>query len=210
MFAELGSQQLTHELLVMLMAEVITIVNARPISAIPTDLDEPQPLSPSMLLTMKTGPLGPLPVPPDVDAEHRWRSVHYLTDQFWIRWRREYFQGMQTRTKWEKPKRNLRTEDVVLIKEEGAYRNEWPIGRVSEAIVSDDRQVRKVQVKIVRGSMMKCSYAQLRRLSFWFRTNREPQVVPLDTDSASGLSRRRQKQGLGILECHVIRKKMTF
>lgn len=155
MFAELGSQQLTHELLVMLMAEVITIVNARPISAIPTDLDEPQPLSPSMLLTMKTGPLGPLPVPPDVDAEHRWRSVHYLTDQFWIRWRREYFQGMQTRTKWEKPKRNLRTEDVVLVKEEGAYRNEWPIGRVSEAIVSDDRQVRKVQVKIVRGSMMK-------------------------------------------------------
>lgn len=155
MFAELGSQQLTHELLVMLMAEVITIVNARPISAIPTDLDEPQPLSPSMLLTMKTGPLGPLPVPPDVDAEHRWRSVHYLTDQFWIRWRREYFQGMQTRTKWEKPKRNLRTEDVVLVKEEGAYRNEWPIGRVSEAIASDDGQVRKVQVKIVRGSMMK-------------------------------------------------------
>lgn len=158
MFAELGSQQLTHELLVMLMAEVITIVNARPISAIPTDPDEPQPQPPSMLLTMKTGPLGPLPVnfvPPDVDAQHRWRSGQYLTDQFWIRWRREYFQGMQTRTKWEKPKRNLRTEDVVLIKEEGAYRNEWPIGRVSEAIASDDGQVRKVQVKIVRRSMMK-------------------------------------------------------
>ena len=94
-------------------------------------------------------------VPPDVDAQHRWRSGQYLTDQFWIRWRREYFQGMQTRTKWEKPKRNLRTEDVVLVKEEGAYRNEWPIGRVSEAIASDDGQVRKVQVKIVRGSMMK-------------------------------------------------------
>ena len=55
---------------------------------------------------------------------------------------------MHTRTKWEKPKRNLRTEDVVLVKEEGAYRNGWPIGRVSEAIASDEGQVRKVQVKI--------------------------------------------------------------
>ena len=59
MFAEFGSHQLTHELLVTLMAAVTAIVNARPISAIPTDADEPQPLSPSMLLTMKTRPLDP-------------------------------------------------------------------------------------------------------------------------------------------------------
>ena len=87
-------------------------------------------------------------MPPDVYARRRWRRVQYLADQFWIRWRREYLQGMHTRTKWEKPKRNLRTEDVVLVKEEGAYRNGWPIGRVSEAIASDEGQVRKVQVKI--------------------------------------------------------------
>ena len=49
MFAELGSAQLTHELLVTLMAEVTAIVNARPIALVPTDVDEPQPLSPSML-----------------------------------------------------------------------------------------------------------------------------------------------------------------
>lgn len=114
MFAELGSEQLTHELLVALMAVVTAIVNARPISAIPTDPDEPQPLSPSMLLTMKTRLLGPPPgnfVQSDVYARRRWKRV----------------QGMQTRTKWEKPKRNLRTGDVVLVKEEGAYRHDWPI-----------------------------------------------------------------------------------
>ena len=94
-------------------------------------------------------------MPPDVYARRRWRRVQYFADQFWLRWRREYLQGMQTRTKWEKPKRNLRTEDVVLVKEEGAYRNDWPIGRVSEAIASDDGHVRKVQVKIVRGGTMK-------------------------------------------------------
>ena len=61
MFAELGKTQLTHELLVMLMAEVAAIVNARPISALPSDPDDPQPLSPAMLLTMKTHPTGPPP-----------------------------------------------------------------------------------------------------------------------------------------------------
>ena len=141
MFAELGSHQLTHELLVTLMAEVTAIVNARPISAIPTDADEPQPLSPSMLLTMKTRPLGPPPgnfVPPDIYARCRWRRVQYLADQFWIRWRREYLQSMQTRAKWQETKRNLRAGDVVLVREEEAFGNDWPIGKVSEAIESDD------------------------------------------------------------------------
>ena len=119
MFAELGSHQLTHELLVTLMAEVTAVVNARPISALPTDVDEPQPLSPSMLLTMKIRPLGPPPgnfVPPDVYARRRWRRVQYLADQFWIRWRREYLQSMQTRTKWQGTRSNLRAGDVVLVR----------------------------------------------------------------------------------------------
>ena len=71
MFAELGSAQLTHELLVTLMAEVTAIVNACPIALVPTDVDEPQPLSPSMLLTMKTRPAGTSPgvfVPTDLYA----------------------------------------------------------------------------------------------------------------------------------------------
>ena len=148
MFAELGSHQLTHELLVTLVAEVTAIVNTRPISAIPTDANEPQPLSPSMLLTIKTRSLGPPPgnfVLPDVYTRRHWRRFQYLTDQFWIRWRREYLQSMQIRTKWEELKRNLRTGDIVHVKEEGACRNDWPIGRVSEAIESDDSQVSKAK-----------------------------------------------------------------
>ena len=60
MFTELGQSQLTHELLVTLMAEVVAIVNARLIAALPSDTDDPQPMSPAMLLTMKTRPAEPL------------------------------------------------------------------------------------------------------------------------------------------------------
>ena len=62
---------------------------------------------------------------------------------------------MQTRTKWQETKRNLRAGDVVLVREEGAFRNDWPIGRVSEAIESDDGRVRKAQVEIVRAGTKK-------------------------------------------------------
>ena len=151
MFLELGASQLTHELLVTLMAEVAAIVNARPITTVPSDTDEPQPISPAMLLTMKARPLGPLPgefVAADLYSRRRWRRVQYLADQFWVRWRREYVQTLQKRCKWNSPRRNLNTGDVVLVKDEDAHRNDWPLGRITEAIKSEDGEVRKAHVEL--------------------------------------------------------------
>ena len=165
--AELGSAQLTHELLITLMAEVTGIVNARPIAAVPSDVDEPQPLSPSMILTMKTRPLGPPPgnfVPADLYARRRWRRIQYLADQFWIRWRREYLQAMQTRPKWEEPKRNLNAGDIVLVREQGAHRNDWPMGRITEAIESEDGHVRKAQVEMFREGKKKMFLRPIKEL----------------------------------------------
>lgn len=158
MFAELGSTQLTHELLVTLMAEVSAIVNARPIAALPTDTDNPQPLSPAMLLTMKTRPLCSPPgvfLPVDLYARRRWRRVQYLADQFWLRWRREYLQTLQPRQKWNETRRNLTVGDTVLMKEQDANRNDWPMGIITEAVKSEDGIVRKAHVEIVRGGERK-------------------------------------------------------
>ncbi|VDH98411.1 Hypothetical predicted protein [Mytilus galloprovincialis] len=47
--------RLTHEILVTLMAEVSAIVNSRPLVSVSTDPDNPEVLSPSMLLTHKKG-----------------------------------------------------------------------------------------------------------------------------------------------------------
>ena len=110
MLLEIGTQRLTHELLVTFMSEVTAIVNSRPITAIPSDVDEPLPLTPSMLLTQKTRPLGPLPgkfIAQDAYARRRWRRVQYLAELFWTRWRREYLQNLQVRTKWNQERRNL-------------------------------------------------------------------------------------------------------
>ena len=167
MFAELGKPQLTHELLITLMAEVVAIVNARPISALPSDPDDPQPLSPAMLLTMKTRPAGPPPgqfLRPDIYARRRWRRVQFLAEQFWTRWRREYLQSLQPRRKWTETQRDLRVGDVVLMRDEAQHRNDWPLGRISEAIRSEDDRVRKVKVEVARDGERKTYLRPIKEL----------------------------------------------
>ncbi|CAB3983014.1 PREDICTED: uncharacterized protein LOC107357656 [Paramuricea clavata] len=153
MFSDLGPCQLTHELLVTLMAEVSGIVNSRPISTIPSDADQPQPLTPNMLLTMKTKPLVSPPgifTSPDLYSRRHWRRAQYLADQFWSRWKNEYLQNQQRRSKWNERRHNLAVGDIVTMKEE-AHRNEWPLGRVVDAVESsNDGLVRKVKIVIWR------------------------------------------------------------
>ena len=158
MLLETRAQKLTHKLLATLMSEVTAIVNSRPITAILSDTDEPLPLTPSMLLTQKTRPLGPLPgmfVSQDVYARRRWRKVQYLADQFWTRWRREYIQNLQLKTKWNWEHRNLSVGDIVMMKDEQAHRNNWPLGRVVHASRSEDGKAGKATTLIRRDGQKK-------------------------------------------------------
>ena len=149
MLLNIGRSQLDHELLATLLAEVTGIVNNRPITAISSDIDQPSPLTPAMLLTMKKRPLGPPPgvfVAQDLYAKQYWRRAQYLADQFWLRWRHEFLQNLQVRPKWCERQRNLSVGDVVLVKDNDVARNEWPMGKVIEALKSEDGKVRKVKV----------------------------------------------------------------
>jgi hypothetical protein len=166
MFPELGSPQLTHELLVTLMAEITGIINSRPIAVVPSGIDQPQPLTPNMLLTMKTRPLLPPPgmfTPEDVYSRHHWRRSQYLADQFWTRWKREYLQSQQKRTKWNERQPNIREGDIVIMKEQSP-RNQWPLGRVVEAILSEDGKVRKAKIAISRDGEKKVYYRPINEL----------------------------------------------
>ena len=50
-------KDLTHEVLVTLMAEISAVINSRPLADIPSDPDNPTILAPSNLLTQKVGTL---------------------------------------------------------------------------------------------------------------------------------------------------------
>ena len=151
MFLALGKHQLTHEILATFLAEAAAIVNSRPLCCISPDGDNPQPLTPSMLLTLKTQQLQPLPgnfVRQDEYVRRRWRRVQYLADQFWLRWKREYLQSLQPRRKWHDVKQDLGEGDVVILRDKELPRCQWPLARVVNVHPSKDGRVRKAEVVV--------------------------------------------------------------
>ncbi|KAJ8353216.1 hypothetical protein SKAU_G00207830 [Synaphobranchus kaupii] len=118
----------------------------------PPSLEAPLILTPSTLLTQKIG-VSP-PPPGDFTKgdmfKHQWKRVQVLADTFWARWRKEYLNTLQSRQKWHRKKPNLKVGDVVLMKDNQARRNEWPMGIILKALPSKDGLVRKVEIKVTR------------------------------------------------------------
>lgn len=128
---------LTHEVLCTMMAEVITIINARPLVPVSNDTEEPFILSPSMLLTQKVG----APPPPgdftDKDLlTKQWRQVEALANRFW------------------KAAVN-RICGVVLLKDNQSARNDWAIAVVKLTIPGSDVKVRKMELKTTDQGQLK-------------------------------------------------------
>lgn len=152
MLLEHRNTKLTHEVLVTFMAEVTAIVNARPLTTVSTDPQNPVILTPAMLLTQK---VGTPPMPTGQFESHdllraQWRRVQYLANIFWKRWQKEYIAGLQGRRKWKVVKPNLQPGDVILLKEGLEHRNNWPLGLITKTFPSEDGRVRKIEVKIFR------------------------------------------------------------
>ena len=107
-------------------------------------------LCPSNLLTMKTNVVMPPPgvfQRTDVYCRRRWRTVQYIANQFWSRWRKEYLLALQERPKWNTVRPNMEVGDIVLLVDEDVKRNKWPMGRVVKVSPGDDGLVRKVDAK---------------------------------------------------------------
>lgn len=152
-----GATRLSHEVLSTLMAEVMAIMNARPLVPISYDAEVPEMLSPATLLTQKAS-VTPAPLG-DFELDHlskvQWRQVQSLADSFWKRWRLEYLATLQPRRKWTSEKPDLQEGDIVLIKDVQVKRNEWPLGRIVKAVASSDGKVRKVMVKTLSQGAIK-------------------------------------------------------
>lgn len=122
------------------MAEVMAIIIARPLVPITTDPDSPTLLTPSMLLTHKAAAMFIPEGTFDFKNMYRkqWQHVQSLANAFWKRWRHEYLSMLQPRKKWINDKDNVQVGDVVLLKDDLAKRNEWPIGLITKTIPSEE------------------------------------------------------------------------
>lgn len=131
--------------------EAMSIVNSRPLTV--DGINDPkalEPLTPNHLIMMKSRVALPPPgsfVKEDLYATKRWRRVQYLIEQFWSRWKKEYLLNISTRQKWHVPRRNLKVNDIVIVRDDNLPRNQWLLARVVEVIPGSDGLVRRVKIQ---------------------------------------------------------------
>ena len=142
-----------------LLAEVEAILNSRPLTVENlNDPNSPLPLSPANLLTMKSKIIMPPPgvfQKADLYCRKHWRRVQHIANEFWTRWRKEYLSTLQSRTKWNEIKKNVKVGDVVIIDNETKHRNDWRLGRVIEVQRGDDGNVRSCKLKTSSGELVR-------------------------------------------------------
>ena len=141
---------LNNEAFLTLLTEIEAIINSRPLTVDTlSDGVSELPLSPINLLTMKSRVVLPPPgnySQNDLYSRKRWRRVQHIANEFWDRWKKEYLQTLQQRTKWKQKARNFTIGDVVLLKETN-FRNDWKLARVVDVNKDDTNTVRSCKVK---------------------------------------------------------------
>ena len=138
-------------------AEVVTILNSRPLTPSSDDPGDPEPLTPNHLLLQQEN----LALPPglfvreDLYRRKQWRRAQFLADCFWKRWLREYVPALQQRQKWVREKGNLKVNDLVMLVDENSPRGRWLLGRVMKIFPGHDQRVRVGEVKTKNSTLVR-------------------------------------------------------
>lgn len=144
----IGQSFFTFEELSTFLCQTEAILNSRPLTPMSEDIEDINILTPAHFLT--TGPLLALP---EVSYENisdnrlnRWQEIKKRVDSFWSRYKKEYINNLQAKTKWKTKETNLQPGDMVLIKEHSPPLS-WPLGRIIDVHVGTDGLVRVANVK---------------------------------------------------------------
>ncbi|XP_045022925.1 uncharacterized protein LOC123466896 [Daphnia magna] len=155
----LGTTTVNEEVLRTVLAEVIAILDARPLTHLSVDPEHESPLNPNHFLLGRAHPH----IPPDLFDEDgplsrkRWKQAQEITIRFWRRWMTEYVPSLMERRKWTRKSRNVQVGDLVLIVDQNAPRGTWLTGTVSRllpaksSLPSGEQVVRTVWVKTTTG-----------------------------------------------------------
>ncbi|XP_062699574.1 uncharacterized protein LOC134284609 [Aedes albopictus] len=136
-----------------LLVQVEACLNSRPLVPMSDDPDDLEPLTPAHFLVGSS--LQALP-----DSEllnipsnrlNQFQLIQPRIQHFWTRWRREYLNQLQARTKRWKPAVPVEPGKLVVVKDENVPPIRWKMGRIVAVHPGEDDVVRVVTVKTATG-----------------------------------------------------------
>ncbi|KAI3360544.1 hypothetical protein L3Q82_002419 [Scortum barcoo] len=139
----LKEQTVPETVLQTVLVEAEGILNAKPLGYVSSDLADPDPITPSILLMGRYDASLPQAVydPSDTLGNLRWRHSQVLVDRFWIRFISHYLPGLQERQKWLRDGKHLEPNQVVLTVDPQLPRALWPVGKVSATYPGADGRI---------------------------------------------------------------------
>lgn len=150
LYATLNAQSVTEEMLSTMLIEIEGILNSKPLGYVSSDVADPDPVTPNLLLMGRLDPSLPQIIYhiSSLLSRRRWRACQVLADRFWTQFIKDYLPALQIREKWQTDTAPLQLDTVVLIVDPQLPRALWPIGRVIKVYPGSDSRIRTAEVKV--------------------------------------------------------------
>lgn len=146
----LKEQTVPETVLRTVLTEVEGILNAKPLGYVSSDIADPDPITPSILLMGRYDASLPQAVYDSSNTlgNRRWRHSQVLVDHFWSRFVSHYLPSLQERQKWRTDGKYLTPNQVVLIVDPQLPRASWPVGKVTNTYPGADGRIRTAAVQV--------------------------------------------------------------
>ena len=157
LYKVIGSKTLSDDILMTLVFEIESNMNSRPLTNVPSEINDPLPLTPDHFLLGRPS----VNYPPGffetqkVTVSRSWKSAQKLASHFWNRFLREYIPNQQTRSKLIKTSENLKVKDLVWLLEDFTPRCLWSLTKVIEIYPGSDGVVRSVKLRTPNGEKVR-------------------------------------------------------
>ena len=149
----IGDTHFTFEDFYTVLTQIEAILNSRPLCALSNDPNDIQVLTPGHFLIG-----GSIMAYPDKDISNTpinrlslYEKIKQIQQLFWKRWTVDYLNRLQHRPKWFQVSRNLKINDIVLLKDDLDYPLKWPLARIIELLPGSDDKVRAVKLQTKDG-----------------------------------------------------------
>ncbi len=148
---------MTEEVLRTVFVEIEGILNSKPLGYTSSDVADPDPVTPNMLLMGRPDSSLPQVIYPESEllSKRRWRHSQLLADQFWRRFLRNYLPELQVRQKWHREAENLQPGTVVMIVDHQLPRALWPVGQVTKVFPGEDGRARTAEVEVKKKTYLR-------------------------------------------------------